>query len=205
MSIGTWYRALLERFVTHEVYNNGFSFAIRPKTENQNRNINWESIWPLCTLPGLDSTDSSFLFCLLHNLLPTQERLHRVLSHTVATADYTLCTQNVVCDKLHALIFCPYNNGTGYWIIRSLRTLLPLLQPAQLISLNFGLNSSDENALPATWLAAKALNMVWLSRVNKKVTTIAATRAALEAGVMLLRKSRYNQNTTTLENLIAVD
>ena len=53
--------------------------------------------------------------------------------------------------------------------------------------------------------AAKALNMVWLSRVNKKVTTIAATRAALEAGVMLLRKSRYNQNTTTLENLIAVD
>ena len=126
-------------------------------------------------------------------------------SSATATADYTLCTQNVVCDKLHALIFCPYNNGTGYWIIRSLRTLLPLLQPAQLISLNYGLNSSDENALPATWLAAKALNMVWLSRVNKKVTTIAATRAALEAGVTLLRKSRYYQNTTTLENLIAVD
>ena len=156
-------------------------------------------------MPGLDSTDSSFLFCLLHNLLPTQERLHRVLSHTVATADYTLCTQNVVCDKLHALIFCPYNNGTGCWIIRSLRTLLPLLQPAQQISLNFGLNSSDENALPATRLATKALNMVWLSRVNKKVTAMAATRAALEAGVMQLRKSRYNLDTTILENLIAVD
>ena len=174
-----------------------------PRIERQHPNLNWKSIWSLITVSGLDSIDTSCLFCLLHNLLPTQERLHRVLSHSVTSSHCTLCTQDVVCDKLHSLVYCPFNNGIGFWIIRCLRKLLPLLQPAELINLNFGFDSSNKNALPAVWLAAKALNMVWVSRTNRKVSTIAATRAALEAAIMLLRKTRLNPISTFLENLIA--
>ena len=34
------------------------------------------------------------------------------------------------------------------------------------------------------------MSMVWLSRVNKKATTVLATRAALEAGIMLRKKDQ---------------
>ena len=204
MSIGMWYRALLERYVTHEVDENSFQFKMLSKTERINPNTNWESTWQLSTLPGLDSMDTSFLFCLLHNLLPTQERLHRVLSTTVTSSHCTLCTQDVICDQLHALVHCPFNNGVGYWTIRCLRFILPQLQPVQLMTMNFGLDPSSKNALPASWFAAKALNIVWQSRVSKKVTSITATRAALEASIMLLRKTRFLSSANTLENLITV-
>ena len=202
MTIGMWYRTLVEKYVMQEMDGNGFQFDIIPKTERKNPDINWVSIWSLSMASGLDSTDNSFLFCLLHNLLPTQERLHRVLSHTVPSPHCTLCTLEVSCDQLHALVYCPFNNGVSFWIIRCLRTFLPALQPAQLLKLNFGMDSSDPSALPTAWLACKALNMVWISRVNKKATTVVATRAALEAGIMLLRKTRYNSAAISLENLI---
>ena len=163
MTIGMWYRTLLEKHVMLEVDDDGFQFDIISKTERLNPDINWVAVWSLSMTSGLDSTDNSFLFCLLHNLLPTQERLHRVLSHTVTSPHCTLCTLEVSCDQLHALVHCPFNNGVSFWIIRCLRTLLPALQPAQLVKLNFGMDSSDPNALPAAWLACKALNMVWIS------------------------------------------
>ena len=91
MNIGMWYRSLLERYVTHEVDEQGFQFDKLSKAERQNPDTNWESSWLLSTLPGLDSIDTSFSFCLLHNLLPTQERLHRVLSNTVTNSKQASC------------------------------------------------------------------------------------------------------------------
>ena len=204
MTIGMWYRALLEIYVTHEIDENGFQFKMLSKSERTNPATNWESTWQLSSTPGLDSKDTSFLFCLLHNLLPTQERLHRVLSHTVTSSHCTLCTEDVLCDQLHALVTCPFNNDVGHWITRCLRNILPQLQPAHLMTLNFGLDPSNKNALPTSWLSSKALNIVWQSRVNKKATSITATRAALEAGIMLLRKTRYHTSANILENMIAV-
>ena len=204
MTSGMWYRVLLERHVTHEIDDEGFRFEIRTKPELNNQASSWEKSWSLHKISGLDSEDSSFLFCLLHNLLPTQERPHRVLgSNTVASPTCTLCTQNVVCDQAHALILCPYNNNITSWILRSLRNLLPNLQPHQLLSLDLGIAPSDENALPATWLAAKSLHTIWQARVRKKGISIAGIRAVLEAGVMILRKTRFHAASAIIENLIS--
>ena len=76
MTIGTWYKALLEKYVTHEVDENGFQFEITSRSERTNPNIDWKAVWSISTIPGLDSVNNSFLFCVLHDLLPTQERLH---------------------------------------------------------------------------------------------------------------------------------
>ena len=202
MTLGMWYKVLLENHVTQETDGNGFSFNIRSKTETQNPNINWDQVWALSILPGLDSTDNSFIFCLLHNLLPTQERQHRVLSHKVTSSHCTLCSDDVPCDRVHALVNCPFNNGVGFWLLRCLAELVPQLQPDQLVFLNFNLNSHDKNAFPAAWLAAKVLHAIWLSRTKKKSTNIPTTRATLEANIMLLRKTRFKTSATALENLI---
>ena len=43
MNIGMWYRSLLERYVTHEVDEQGFQFNKISKPERQNPDTNWES------------------------------------------------------------------------------------------------------------------------------------------------------------------
>ena len=86
MSIGMWYRALLEKYVTKEEDDNGFLYSVTCRAERLHADLNWETIWSFSILPGLNSDDSSFLFKLLHNLLTTQERLHRVLSHKVTSS-----------------------------------------------------------------------------------------------------------------------
>ena len=203
MTIGMWYKVLLEIYVTHEEDENGFTFPLQSKVEIQTSNVNWEIVWPLSILPGIDSSDCSFIFCLLHNLLPTQERLHRVLSHKYTSPVCTLCSQEVTCSQLHALVDCPFNNGIGFWLIRCLRQLVPSLQPAQLTSLNLGIDQHHKDALPTVWLTAKTWQAVWTSRVNKKRTTLVITRAILEAHIMLLRKTRFKTCINTLEMLIA--
>ena len=60
-----------------------------------------------------------------------------------------------------------------------------------------------ESALPATWLVARTLRLVWKSRVQRKQTIIVTTRAQLEAGVMLMRKTRFKNAAISIENLIS--
>ena len=83
MSLGMWYKVLYEKYVANEEDENEFTFPVISRTERLHPNLQWETIWPLSSSPGLDSGDSSFLFRILHNLLTTQEGLNRVLSHTV--------------------------------------------------------------------------------------------------------------------------
>ena len=205
MSIGMWYRALLEKYVTKEEDDNGFLYSVTCRAERVHADLNWETIWSFSILPGLNSDDSSFLFKLLHNLLTTQERLHRVLSYKVTSSLCTLCTQEVCSDQMHALIYCPFNNGMGYWLVRSIRKIIPQLQPLKIITLDFGSQLPEEQVLPVIWLTAKTLQVIWMARIHKKSPTLTTTRAALEAHIMLLRKTRHNDACGSLKNLIAVD
>ena len=117
----------------------------------------------------------------------------------------TLCNQEVLCDEVHALVLCPFNNGTSIWILNCLRNLFPHLQPSQLICLDFKFGPTAEHIFPATWLVAQSLHMVWKSRVHRKQITVATTRAKLEAGIMLLRKSRHKNAVASIENLISAE
>ena len=53
MTIGMWYRALLDIYVTHEIDDNGFQFKILSNHESTNPDTNWESAWEHSTILGL--------------------------------------------------------------------------------------------------------------------------------------------------------
>ena len=82
----------------------GFIFSIPLSIEMKYPNRPWESIWPLIALRGLESSDSSFLFRLIHNLLPSQERVSKVVKQT--NPQCSLCNMNVIGDQMHELITC---------------------------------------------------------------------------------------------------
>ena len=177
-------------------------FTKNCKKENKHPNVDWEKTWPVACMQGLESDDCTFLWRITHNLLPTQDRLNRILA-SVQSPICTLCDSNVVCDLTHALFFCRFNNDIGNWLIRCLSLRLQHVQPQQLITLDLHLDSHDiEKSLPAVWLTAKTLGEVWQCRLNKKQISIFTTRAILEANIMLLRKTRFKKCAENILNLI---
>ena len=49
---------------------------LRPcRIEHKHEDYEWETIWPRIRLPGLGTELASFIFKVLHDILPTQERV----------------------------------------------------------------------------------------------------------------------------------
>ena len=124
---------------------------------------------------------------MVHHLLPTQDRLHRILRN-VSSPACTLCESQDNCSLSHALFSCSYNGGVGSWLLRVLGHYVPAILPQQVTLLD--INVDEELYLPVVWLVAKTLSIIFSCRMDKKPCTLFNTRATLEASIMLLRKTR---------------
>ena len=202
LSIGDWYKVLLENNITMITKENG-TRAMKPcRVELNNPSVDWEVSWRLAVLPGLSSEDQTFLWRMLHNLLPTQERLHKM---KIQSAPSPIC---ILCDKPepdqlhHALVTCQENKEVADWLFQHLNQHVPSLNPQQLVVLDLGsLHESLE--LPIVWLTAQVLSYIWKSRKEKKKPKLYKTRAMLEAGVSILRKTRFQDECDLLETILS--
>ena len=200
LKLGQWYRVLLENYVTTEVDDEGFRFNKRCRIEAEHPNIDWERTWSLASIKGLESSSYTFLWKMIHNLLPTQERLSRILI-SVNSPICTLCEANQTCNLAHALFFCIHSRSVSHWLLQLLRTHIPGITPQQVILLDLKL--PEKLQLPIVWLIANTLSIVWNSRVEKKSVSLITTRATLEANIMLLRKTRFQAASEILNLTIS--
>ena len=113
LSLGLWYKVLLENFVTIEMDENGFRFEKRCKIEQAHPQVDWERTWALACIRGLESCQYTFLWRLIHNILPTQDRLHRILPN-ITSPSCALCNTQDICNLSHALFQCSFNNNV--WV-----------------------------------------------------------------------------------------
>ena len=172
LSLKLWYKVLLENFVTTEVDADGFRFNKRCKIESEHPDIDWERTWSLASLPGLESCDYTFLWKMIHNILPTQQRLHRILRN-VDSPNCNHCQSQQICSLPHALFTCNHNSDVGNWLLRVLDSNLPGIVPQQVVLLN--INIEDQLRLPIVWLIAKTLNTIFTCRIEKKACTLFST------------------------------
>ena len=70
---------------------------------------NWQFTWRLARLRGLGSELCSFLFKLLHLLLPTQDRVHRMAGRIGQSSDLCKLCGVEVETPVHALFYCGHN------------------------------------------------------------------------------------------------
>ena len=202
LSIRQWYRLLVDQCVLNTIDGNDQPIKLLNRCERDHPEIMWDTVWSLAAIRGLKSVDSSFLFCLLHSLLPTQERLFRIFGNKVASSYCTLCSEAAQCSTVHALIFLLYNNGVGQWLLSKLSIVVSQITGTQITKLNFQLETISNDAFPAVWCTAKTLSLVWKSRTSRKPTSIIKVRSKLEADVMLLRKSRFAMYAPRIDELI---
>ena len=185
------------------VSNNDGSESLKPcKAETNHPDVDWTQTWRLASLRGLSSEDQTFLWRMLHNILPTQERLHRMGLPDAPSPDCTLCDSSTPDQLQHSLVTCPQNQEVSDWLLQKLRVHIPSLSPQQLVLLDLGPLHEDLE-LPLTWLVAQVLGNVWKTRKEKKAPRLYQTRAMLEAGIIIMRKRRYQNCCTLLETFLS--
>ena len=130
-----WYRALLEIFVTHRDVDNGTQELIPCRIEMKHPGVNWELIWSLATDSGLPSELSTFLWNMVHNLLPTRERLHMLNMPDTPSPVCNLCTMEVPDYPVHALLQCLFNQANNY-VLAAIQSIVPHAEPHHLVLLH---------------------------------------------------------------------
>ena len=198
MSSKQWYQVLLENYVTMEV-KLAEQRTWRPiRVELHHPSVDWERIWLNLKLKGLNPDQKSFCFKLLHNILPTKSRLHRL--KLKETPNCTHCNLGIVEDCFHALLSCPYNNDVNTWIADLLRDHLPALTPENITTLN--INLDPDMQFPVIWFLSTVFPLVWHLRQAKKAISLYSIRADIEAKVNILRKSRLKDAARLVEEWI---
>ena len=192
-----WYQLLLERNVTMTETDDQ-NQLIPCRAETRSPMFDWESAWSRGRLHGLGSELMSFLFKVLHDLLPTQERVAR----TSVTVDgkCKLCDLNVMEDLVHALIRCPGNQGVGQAV---LQCLPPGDEWQDQSVLKLQLDVEEALQLPVVWFLAVAWLSIWESRKVGKRPELYKVRADLEAKVSLLRETRHGEAAGRITLLIS--
>ena len=198
MKTGTWYRVLLEDKVIMQTDLNGRRSLIPCRAEVKHPDADWESIWALANLKGLNSVEHTFLWRMLHDLLPTQARLFRLRMRNTPNSNCTLCDVVGPADLEHSLITCSFNSEVTAWLMRVLHVHLPDVQPHQVVLLDLG-QPEEDLQLPLVWLIANTLSLVWDSRKENKKPNLHRIRSFLEAKMNILRKTRFADPATILE------
>ena len=164
------------------------------KSELKNPHIDWERSWSLARIKGLDSEQISFLWKILHDLLPTQERISRIMN----TNDPMCKLCNTEPDNLSHLFSCSFTREVCQALLQVVRSVCPDASSQDILFLSLDLDKSNQFTM--IWFISSTLANVWSQRSAKKRSSLVETRAVLEACVNILRKSRlFLTEATTIE------
>ena len=158
----------------------------------------WDSAWRMARLRGLGSELTSFLWKLLLGLLPTQDRVSRILRDKTPLCK--LCPDAVMEDLQHAFFRCSYNNNCGELLSNFLSSYIPGISTNQILHLNMDLEPSEEFSV--AWMTGNFLYNIWKARLDKKQVRQYTIRADLEARASILSETRFSDETVLIREMI---
>ena len=169
------------------------------RVELSDPGVDWPRSWQLARLPALGPQLSSFLFKLLHQLLPTAERVAKILP-----ASSPLCTQcgdKVVETLFHALYACTANLGLPQKLLACLKDYDPALTPQKILTLHIEVNIHLQ--LPIVWTISTFLLSLWSARIDKRKVSLPAVRSEVEAACRILKESKFTNAGQVTDQLVS--
>ena len=190
------YRFLIEEITCVEEE----SRTLKPlRAELANPQHQWDRVWLSSRQYMLGPALCSFLYKLLHQILPTAERVARILPNQSQSCSRCHPVSEVVETLQHALFECPSNHGVGAVLHNGLKKYIPNLTTNMILTLDFQIE--EEYLFPIVWTTASFLSTVWQLRTEKKRVELMKIRSELEASCTLLRKSRLSKTLEMLTKL----
>ena len=161
----------------------------------------WDISWRLARQRGLCPELTSFIFKLLHNILPTGERIHRIKPSSSPLCVMCGHTQPQVCESVtHAMVFCVGNLGIFYLLQNTIKQYIPSIKAQDILTLNYDVSPHLE--LPLTWVTAATLSSLWTQR-KEGVVSLARLRGELEEGCLLLQSSKFHNEYIMVSQIIS--
>ena len=141
-----------------EVDNEGRRKMIPCKVEERDPTISWTNSYSLCRLKGLSPDSKSFLFKLLHTLLPSKERIH----HLTATSPLCWCDSGEQETYSHLFFKCSKNKEAGEALLKCSQAYDTSLTLEKALRLE--LEADETFLLPTLILLTTGLEFIWENR-----------------------------------------
>ena len=203
MSTKQWYRMLLEDQVLMTPATKTSAPKLLPvRVELLHPTLDWSWIWKMSRTKGLGSDLTAFLFRLLHQLLPTKDRVARLGGDQAAHPGRCGHCQAEVEDQLHAFFSCQKNLVPGLALLGYIQKVVPNLNPEDALRLNLGQDLSDEDQLATMCLLSTGLKFIWEARVEKKPIVVYKMRAEIEAKISILRRTKYQNSAAKMLEML---
>ena len=145
LTVKQWYSYLLEKLVTmREVDQDGRQELVPNRIEESFPTIQWGEPYRLSRLQGLSPSSKSFLFKLVHQLLPSRARVNRIIP---ANSPLCWCGSGESETYLHSFYTCSKNSEASDAMLRCAKTYDTELTPEKSLSLQV---KADEVFMLAT-------------------------------------------------------
>ena len=198
MTTAQWYTVMLKKDVTMMEPEGMPREYIKCRAEVRSPGTDWELSWRLSRLKGLGSHATSFLWKLLHGILPTEERLARILPNSSPNCKF--CSEPVQANLEHCFFFCILSRTVGNKVLTLCQSICPGITPSQILRLELQVEQSEE--MPIVWMVAQSLMNIWEARVKGKIADLYMTRADMESKVNLLRETRFNNQSLVITEML---
>ena len=198
MTTAQWYRVMLEKEITMEEPEGMPRQYIKCKAELRSPGTDWELTWSLSRQKGLGSDATSFLWKLLHCILPTEERLSRILPNSSPSCKF--CSVQVSANLEHCFFYCNLTKTVGTQVLNLCQTFCPGITPSQVLRLELHVDQTEET--PIVWVVTQFLMNIWEARVKGKMADLFKVRSDLESKVNLLRETRYNNMSLVITEML---
>ena len=151
MTTAQWYRVLLEKEITMVEIDDQTMQYINSRTELASPNTDWELTWKRARLKGLGSEATSFLWKLLHRILPSEERVARIIPNS--SPNCRQCPTPTLSNLEHIFFSCVCTQHVGRSLLSAIRLHDPYVTPSGLLWLEF--SEHGEKEMPLVCLLAK--------------------------------------------------
>ena len=198
MTTSEWTTFLVEENVTMATLPDQTRDFLPCKAELAQPSNDWQKTWYLATMRGLGPEHTSFLWKLLHLLLPIKERLHRLSPATSPTC--SLCSNSSYEDMDHAFLTCDHNQGAGDALVQVLSHHLPSISMEKILILEFE-ELSEDDEFPVVWFTAAFLLAIWERRTANQRIRCYEIRAEIEGKIALLRETSFKEHVPNLKLL----
>ena len=194
MSVKLWYKHLIEVHVTHTEPEDP-SALVPCRVEKLAPNIDWGRSWLAICIPGLTPEMRSFLWKMLHCILPTQDRLHRMNMPNASSPLCVQCTAGELDDIEHALLRCSKVKPGADFLLKTLKLEIPDLTLERIKYLDF----RTEDLLVPTYLTAATLSQLWISRTCTRNFSWQSVHSNVEQSILTLMKTRFSVAASRLQ------
>ena len=192
MTVKQWYIKLLKDQVlmTAATADNLPTFKLC-RIEALHPDIDWTMSWKYARMPGLSSESTSFLFRLMHHLLPVRTRIARMGVEIQGVRQICPLCQEHIEDLVHAFFTCSYSCTVGLAILGYVQKVVEGISPQSALCLQLGGDLHEDAQLAVISILAIGLKFIWDARCERKVVSLHKTRAEIEANIEILRRTRF--------------